>query len=284
MPRSQSCHSGRRSRSRSCSRARSASRRRSQSRRSRTPTPPPAGPRPRVERSRSRSERLERSVSRELYKEEPKKIKELQQYVDSQQDILVELLNDHKAKVDEKLSSKARRFSSKQLEKQYQVNQTFKDLVEKIREAHKAKEWKVAKRTADELAEGIEEHEQDLIIADISPHGWLAVNKLRNTSDLPKALRKRLTQVEKDLEAQKTKHGSRKKPLSVQGTGTGSAGSGANRKFSPEEALSFASKQIRPGTCSHCHKEYHFYRECPVFWTKVQEGREAKAKGAGGTN
>jgi hypothetical protein len=279
-----------RRRSRSGSR-RPNSRGRSRSRRSRTPSPPPYGPQlppGGVTRSRSRSDRLERSVSRELYREvgEPKReLKELRHIVENQQDFLVDLFNDHKAKVEEKLACKARRFSSKQLEKQYQVNLSFRDLVAKIQDAHQAKEWKLAKRTAEELADLLEEHEQDLIIADISPHGWLAVNKLRNTSDLPKALRKRLATVEKDLEAQKSKNGGhRKKLFAVSGTGQDSTGRKTDRKFSPEEALSVATKQIRTGTCSHCHKEYHFYRECPVFWSKVQEGREAKAKGASSGN
>jgi hypothetical protein len=135
-----------RSRSRS-PRGRSPSRR-SRSRRSRTPTPPPLPPLGRVVRSRSRSERLELSVSQELYAEEPKKLKQLEQFVEKQQDILVDLLNDHKAKVEEKLANKSRKFSSKQLEKQYQVNQGFRDLTEKIILALKEKEYKLAKRTA----------------------------------------------------------------------------------------------------------------------------------------
>jgi hypothetical protein len=266
-----------RSRSRSPPRGRSPSRR--SGRRSRTPTPPLN----RVVRSRSRSERLERSVSRELYAEEPKKLKQLEQYVEKQQDILVDLLNDHKAKVEEKLANKSRKFSSKQLEKQYQVNQGFRDLTEKIIVSLRDKEYKLAKRTAKELDEALEEHKQDLLIADISPHGWLAVNKLRNTSDLPKTLRKPLAQVEKDLEAQKSKYG-RKKTFTVPATSAGGSGARSDRKFLPEEALSIAAKQVRTGTCSHCHKEFHYYRECPVFWAKVQEGREAKAKGGAGTN
>jgi hypothetical protein len=158
-----------------------------------------------VVRSRSRSERLERSVSRELYAEEPKKLADLQKYVETQQDILVDLLNDHKAKVEEKLATKSRKFSSKQLEKQYEVK-GFRDLVEKILTALDGKEYKLAKRAAKELDEALEEHEQDLLIADISPHGWLAVNKLRNTAELPKALKKRLALVEKYLDAQKNKN------------------------------------------------------------------------------
>jgi hypothetical protein len=174
--------------------------------------------------------------------------------------------------VEEKIANKSRRFASKQLEKQYQVNLGFKDLGIKIKKALKAKEWKKAKRAADE-------HEQDLIIADISPHGWLAVNKLRTSSDLPKEVRKKLAVVEKDLAAQKVKNGKTKGNFrQIPQAGTGSIGRKSDKKYSPEEALSYASKQVRPGKCTLCHKSYHWYRECLTFWSWVHDGREANAK------
>jgi hypothetical protein len=231
-------------------------------------------------RSRSQSGGLERSVSRELYAEEKPKLTEIHKLVQSQQDLVYTLLKEHKEEVEEKLTAKNRRFASKQLEKQFQVNLKFKELVSKIQQAHSDKEWKKAKYAADELAEGLEEHEQDLVIADISPHGWLAVSKIRNSTDLPKSLRKRLAAVEKEIDAQKARNGGNKKKLfGVQAQSNETAGKKGERRFSPEEALSFAAKQVRTGNCSHCQKEYHFYRECPVFWQKVHESREAKAKG-----
>jgi hypothetical protein len=207
--------------------------------------------------------------------------------VESQQDFLLDLLKEHKTQVEQKISTKARRFASKQLEKQYQVNLSFKELAKKIKKAHKAKEWRRAKRTTSELLDLLEEHEQDLIVADISPHGWLAVSKLRNSSELPKDLRKKLSVVEKDLDAQKNRHGGNKKKFfSVPQQSQGSAGRrpDAVKKYSPEEALSFAQKQVRTGACSLCYKSFHYYRECPLFWTRVNEGREANAKGGGAGN
>jgi hypothetical protein len=218
-------------------------------------------------------------VSGELYRDGPAKLKEVKQLVESQQDFLLTLLTEHKAQVEEKIASKARRFSSKQLDKQYQVNLGFKELAVKIKKALKAKEHKKAKRAAEELVEAIEEHEQDLIIADISPHGWLAVSKLRNSSDLTKDVRKKQANVEKDLEAQRAKNGgNRRKFQQVSQASAGGNGRKPEKKFSPEEALSFATKQVRTGSCSLCHKSYHYYRECPTFWTRVHDGREAKAK------
>jgi hypothetical protein len=223
---------------------------------------------------------VSRSVSGDLTREAPAKLNKVKQLVESQQDFLLDLLTEHKAQVEEKIQTKARRFASKQLEKQYV---SFKELALKIQKSQKKKEWKRAKRAVDELVELIEEHEQDLIIADISPHGWLAVNKLRNSSDLPKAVRKKLAVVEKDLDNQRNRNGGAKKKLfavSAQGDDNARRKPEAGKKFSPEEALSFAAKQVRAGTCSHCHKAYHYYRECPTFWSRVQESREAQAKGA----
>jgi hypothetical protein len=108
----------------------------------------------------------------------------------------------------------------------------------------------------------------------------LAVCKIRNSADLPKSLHKRLALVEKEIDAQNARNGGNKKTfLGVQAQGNETAGKKTKRRFSPEEALSFAKKQVQTGNCSHCQKEYHFYRECPVFWQKVHESREAKAKG-----
>jgi hypothetical protein len=146
--------------SRSASRSRSRSRRRSRSgrsssRRSRSPSPPPR----RTVRSRTRSPSagLEGSVSRELYAEDKPKIAEIHKLVQSQQDLVYSLLKEHKEEVEEKLAAKTRRFASKQLEKQFQVNLKFKELVARIQQAHSDKEWKKAKYAADELAEGLEE-------------------------------------------------------------------------------------------------------------------------------
>jgi hypothetical protein len=63
-------------------------------------------------RSRSRSGDLERSVSRELYAEEKPKLKEIHKLVQSQQDLVYNLLKEHKEEVEEKLTAKSRRFAS----------------------------------------------------------------------------------------------------------------------------------------------------------------------------
>jgi hypothetical protein len=237
-------------------------------------------------RSRSRSERLSRSTSRELYREPAAAVvpvPAIQRVVEKQQEYILDLISEHKQEVEEKFQQRARRFSSKQIEKQFQVNTQFKETVAKIQAALAAKDTGKAQEATNSLAEQLEEHEQDLIIADTSPHGWLAVSKLRTTKDLPKAVRKRLAAVERDLAQQKTKKygGPGKKFGGFQAKSSESDAKKPERRFSPEEALFAAAKQVRPGLCSHCNKQFHYYRECPEFWTKVNQSRAAKAKGSG---
>jgi hypothetical protein len=205
--------------------------------------------------------------------------------VETQQQFLLELLSEHKAEVDSKLQVKQRRFSSKQIEKQYEVNTGFKELTEKIISKLKKEDIKKALHTAEKLLKDLEEHEEDLVIADTSQFGWLAVAKIRGTAELPKNIRKRLEQVEKDLAAQRNKNGGpRKKIPQVQGGGQEPFTRRGDRRISPEEALFQAGKQLRQGQCSHCKKELHYYKECPQFWAKVQESRLAKAKEDNATN
>ena len=50
--------------------------------------------------------------------------------VTSQHEIILDLLSEHRAEVDEKIQLKARCFSSKQIEKQYHVNTEFREFRE----------------------------------------------------------------------------------------------------------------------------------------------------------
>ena len=250
--------------------ARSRSRKRSRSRTSRR-------------RERSRSPRLSRSVSRDLLREEegPAVVRKI---VETQQEVLFKWLEEHKAEVDEKLQSRGRRFSNKQIEKQFQINAGFRDLVGKVQAALEAGEVARARDVTELLDRQLGEHEEDLIIADTSPHGWLAVARLRRGKELPKALRKRLDQVEKELghpPRRENYNGARseRKFGPFQRKGQEPLVKRPERRLSPEEVLFQAGRQLRPGTCSHCNEDLHYYRECPKFWAKVQESRKAKAKG-----
>ena len=272
------------------SRARSASRRRAASERRRSAGRRGSGSRSRS-RSRSRNRRrscspyrarsgsgISGSPSGELYREE-KGVDRIATLVRDQQEFLLDLLSEHKAEVEDKLQSRQRKFASKQIEKQYEVNTSFKKLARSVKLALDAKDFRRAEHLVDTLLQQLDTHEEDLVIADTSPHGWLAVAKIRAGTDLPRALRKKLEQVDRDLSAQRAKYGEPgKKIYGVQKESQGPVVRRENRRISPEEALSAAAKQIRPGICSHCKKSYHYYRECPEFWTKVQESREEEAK------
>jgi len=227
-------------------------------------------------RSRSGSG-ISRSPSRELYGEGA--AGNIAELVKSQHDFLLDLLSEHKSEVEGKLQHKPRKFASKQIERQFEVNASFQKLCKSVQASLSAGDIKRASTAADELAAQLDVHVQDLVIADTSPHGWLAVAKVRAGTDLPKSLRKRLEQVDRELAAQKSRYGGPgKKLFPIQKTGSGMLIRRDNRRLSPEEALSAASKQIRAGVCSHCKKEYHYYRECPAFWQRVQESREEEAK------
>jgi hypothetical protein len=231
-------------------------------------------------RSRSRSFRLERSTSRELYRELEPKVEKITKLVESQQEFILELLSEHKAEVDSKLQSRQRKFGNKQIEKQFEVNENFWEQAEKILAKVKAGETKRAEKLVSALIKDIEQHGEDLVIADTSPFGWLAVAKVRSATDFPKPIRKRLEQVDKDLAAQRgfKNGGAGRTFLSLQGQGQEPVTRRGDRRLTPEEALFQAGRQVRRGACSHCKKEYHYFKECPAFWTKVQESRAAKAK------
>jgi hypothetical protein len=239
----------------------------------------------RKSKSRSRSYRIVRSPSRELYREEDK-VEKIANLVHSQQDFILDLISEHKAEVDSKLQTKTRKFQSRQIEKQYEINNGFKDLVEKALSKLKQRDLRHVEKLLEQLVKDIEKHAEDLIIADTSQFGWLAVSKIRGTEELPKNIRRRLEQVEKDLASQKNRQNgqARRKFPTVQGAGQEPLIKRQDKRTTPEDALYYASKQLRTGTCSHCKKELHYYRECPAFWQKVQESRVAKAKEEAGTN
>lgn len=220
-------------------------------------------------------------MSNELFAGEVE-LQQVKRLVEEQQEHILDLLADHKSKIEERIQLRSRRFGSRQLEKQYQVNLEFKELAGKIATAVERREEGKSLQLVSELVEKLEQHEQDLIIADTSPHGWLAVAKLRSNTDLPKNIRKKLDQVERDLAARRQRQdgGFKKKSFQLpnQGREPVVGRQGATRHLSPEELLFQATRQTRTGTCVHCGKGQHFYKECPDFWSKVIASREAKAK------
>jgi hypothetical protein len=212
---------------------------------------------------------------------------EVPRLIKEQQDFIVDLISEHKQEVDIKLQSKTRRFASKALERQFDVNSSFKELTCKALSALKRGNKKKVKSILKKLRDGITEHEEDLIVADTSPNGWLAVAKLRGRAELPDDLRKKLDRIDKELFRSKSYGRVAKKPASIQeqgGDGVIRTRRPPQQQRSPEELLYAAARQVRAGICAHCRKENHFYRECPDFWRKVQEAREDRTRGQPASN
>jgi len=227
---------------------------------------------------------VSRSVSGDLYERGPSppiSVEQVPKIIKAQQDFLVDLISEHKQEVAGKLQARKRRFASRALERQFEVNEGFKDLTRRALAALKRNNRGKAKKLLKDLRDGLQEHEEDLLIADTSPNGWLAVAKVRGRSDIPEDLRKKLEKVDREL----WRHRSYGKPAKKFGGFSEEGGGGDVRtrrpqqKLSPEEILHNAARQTRAGTCSHCRGENHFYRECPDFWKKVREAREERAKG-----
>ncbi len=86
---------------------------------------------------------------------------------------ILDLLADHKKTIEETIQYRSRRFTSQQFEKQYQINVEFKELATKVVAAVERSDADRALETGRHLLEKLEEHEQDLIIANSSLHGWL---------------------------------------------------------------------------------------------------------------
>jgi len=281
--RSQSRSSRGRTRSpprRSRSRSRGRRTRSREDRRSRSKTNSPLRRRSRDRRSRSyRDKSISRSVSGELYRDDNnKQLRRISEIVEDQQNVILDLLSEHKAEVDQKLDQRKRRFASKQLEKQFEVNLAFKELALKVKTAILDRDSKRAESSIEKLLQQLELHEEDLTIADTSPHGWLAVAKVRGCVDLPKHLRKKLALVDKELATKKSFNGPRRRQGKFPREGEEPVIRRGDRRLSPEELLFQASKQVRSGICSHCKLAYHFYKECPTFWQKVLDSRAEKAK------
>ena len=86
--------------------------------------------------------------------------------VQTQQEVLLDLLQEHKEEVETKLHQKGRKFGNRQLEKQYRVKGSFLELAKKAQACIQAAEPKRAGKHLEELVQLLEGHEQDLLIAD----------------------------------------------------------------------------------------------------------------------
>ena len=184
-------------------------------------------------------------------------------------------ITEQKEELEEKVTKSSIKFAQKPLEKQFDVKRSILSLNLRVQKALK-KDYKKAKKLVREEEELLLEHEEDLLIADSSQHGWLTVSKIRDKKFLNSSLVKKIAQVDSliekswnGLDAQNS--GRRQQYGSSQQYGGwqqyGAQGSVVmkrpEKKSSPEELLLSVAKTTRAGQCSFCLEPGHWYRKCP---------------------
>ena len=156
----------------------------------------------------------------------------------------------------------------------------------------KKKESEKALSTLKSTVEKLEEKSEDLMIADQSPFGWLAVSLIRQKSDLPRDIQRKLEKVNKQLELRskaqrggfnRNKYG-RYQRDSASHDQQDNVRVSRNQRKSPQDYIQIFGKQKKSGLCSHCEQYGHYYRECPSFWRQVQETRKENSSGSGAQN
>ena len=188
------------------------------------------------------------------------------------------------------VTEKQRRFRQKPLQKQFELIETVLKDLKKVRKLMKKKKLDKAKEQLDAVTDLLEEKAEDILIADSSPHGWLAVNVVRNKTSLPKDLQKKVDKVNSRLDKTRKPQQQYKKPYQYGSYRPGSYKmDGQNgvrtyrtdqKKTSPQELITILSNQKKSGNCSHCGDAGHYYRECAKFWQAVQESRKTNAQGS----
>ena len=257
------------------SRSRSRTRSRSRNRRSRS-------------RTRTRSRSLSRSPARYSRFENEGDLGDFKKILREQEKHIYDLIVDHKEEVKELVAEKQRRFRQKPLQKQFELIETVLKDLKKIKKLIKKKKYDKAQDYLESLTDLLEEKAEDIQIADSSPHGWLAVNIVRNRSSLPKDLQKKVDKVNSRLDKSRKpqqhqykrpyQHG-QNRPRGFQvDHPDGIRTNRSDQKKTPQELITILSHQKKSGTCSHCNEAGHYYRECAKFWQAVAESRKTNAQ------
>lgn len=202
----------------------------------------------------------------------------LEELLNKQQEFLTDLVQTHREEVDEIVATKTQQFRSKGIEKQYQFNAKVSSQLGKIKKHLKKKKYTKAYEGVKSAIKLVEEHSEDLLVADTSRYGWLTVHTLRGSNNLPSELTKKVEKIDARLDKVKGstaagQHGPRANKFAPRRM-AGQGGVQTWRKTQgPEEAIIAYAKSTRQGTCQQCNKSGHFYRECPEFWKAVNEQR-----------
>ena len=100
-----------------------------------------------------------------------------------------------KEEMEEKFKKSSVPFTQKPIEKQFEVNARILALNHKIQKALKNKDYKRVKKLVREQEEELNEHEENLLIAEHSQYGWLTVSKIR-CKKLDSSIMKKIEQVD----------------------------------------------------------------------------------------
>ena len=120
-------------------------------------------------------------VQEEAHRTNPVNI--FRRLLSDQQENISQLLAEQRQELFEKVEkSKTHKFRQRVLEKQYEVNEEFCNISRCVQSALKKGHIEKARAKIEELTEDLEAHGEDIIAADLSRHGWLTVQRLRNKS------------------------------------------------------------------------------------------------------
>ena len=217
-----------------------------------------------------------------------------------QQNQIASLLAEQKQELLDKVEDRKsrHRFRQKRLEEQFGVNRDFLNIVKRASACLEKNYLEKLKNLLEELEIGLEEHEEDLICADLSRNGWLTVKRIRNKSSVSSDLLKKLEKEDDSIDRRKKRIGDGrfgirdpemdKPPYKSNFRNDWNANKSRTDwtpkvvtsrtngpKKSPEELLNETVKQTRAGRCGFCQREGHFFRECGRFWDKVDDQRKA---------
>ena len=112
--------------------------------------------------------------------------------LERQQEFVHDLVADYKEEIQELLDTNSRNFRSKALEKQYTHNQKVLVKSKKILKLLRKDKVRKAKDLVKDLIGVLEDHSEDLIVADTSRHGWLTVHQLRGGDKLSSNLQRKI--------------------------------------------------------------------------------------------
>ena len=197
-----------------------------------------------------------------------------------QEEHLCDLMLDHKQEVVSLVKEKTKNFRKKPLQKQFEFLDELYQILDKAKKYLKKEKVDEALTLVHRCSERLKDKKEDLLVADQSPHGWLAVSLLQEGSDLPRGTQRKLDKINSRLDKvrgdRKSGHYGRHnkgnfEPLYKQ---DGVHFSRQPQRKSPQEMLNLLGNQKKSGLCSHCQEAGHFYRECPKFWEAVNESRK----------